>query len=384
MPVTALGFHVMALVALGALAIHTLLNHLAQPRLALIRAPRHPRRISVLIPARNEAGRIVSCLRAWSRQRYPDYEIVVYDDDSSDETLALARRVIPLGRGRVAHGGALPPGWRGKPHACHELRHLATGDILLFVDADVTPAPDALERTAGAFDRLGVDVLSLVPTHTSPSVWVRGLVALQNWAAAALVPSWLPSSPGRPWLAALNGQFVALPATVYDASGGFASVRATVAEDIAFGRRLVGLGYRVRLLDGAGVIVCEPYRRLGDLWRATVRNLLPILFRSRLLLLATLSVLAGIVLGPLVVLVGGDASGPSGTMALIEIALGLASRVVTDRRAGYPLWLALTHPAAVATLVLMGVDAVVRSLVGGTVEWRGRRYTVADDTRRSA
>ncbi len=373
-------FHLITGTALGALALHTLLNHLTLPRLHRMRAPARAPRISVLIPARNEADRIGASVSGWAAQDYPDYEVIVYDDDSSDDTAARAA-AAGARHVRVVRGGAPPAGWRGKPWACHQLRDHAGGDVLVFADADVVPRPDALRQTAGALATLDADALSAVPRHESNHLGVRALVALQNWAALVFVPSWLAADRAPPWLVAMTGQFIAIHAAVYDASGGFSATRGSLAEDALLGRRLAAAGYRVRLVDGARVLTCRPYATVGAAWRANARNLLPVFFDSPALLLGALSALAMLTVGPLVVLALGAAAGAGGWawrwLPLGELTLGLAVRALSDRRAGYPWWLVALHPAAVSALLAMGVDSLIRFRVRRVLEWRGRRYGAA-------
>ncbi len=375
-------FHLITGPGLAALALHTLLNHLTLPRLHRMRAPARFPRMSVLIPARNEADRIGASVRSWTAQDYPEYEVIVYDDDSSDDTAARSRAAAGgAWQVRVVRGGALPAGWRGKPWACHRLRAHARGDVLIFADADVVARPDALQRTAGALAALGVDALSAVPAHESAHPAVRALVALQNWAALVFVPSWLAVSRSPSWLAAMTGQFIAIRAAVYDASGGFRAARRSLAEDAVLARRLAAAGYHVRLVDGARVLGCRPYATVGAAWRANARNLLPLFFDSPALLLGALGALATISVGPLVVLALGAAVGGDGWawrwLPLAELALGLALRALADRRAGYPWWLVALHPAAVAGLLAMGVDSLIRFRIRRVVEWRDRRYDAA-------
>jgi cellulose synthase/poly-beta-1,6-N-acetylglucosamine synthase-like glycosyltransferase len=379
--VSALGvFHLIVGVLLAGLAAHTLVNHVTLPRLAGFPVRRRGPRVSVLIPARDETERIERCVRGWLAQTYPGFEVLVFDDDSADDTAAVAA----VAGARVIRGGVLPEGWRGKPHACHGLAAHARGDIFVFADADVTAGPDALARVVTALEVLGADVVSAVPAHTSPNRAVRALVAMQNWAALAFVPSWLTHCRRRGLVAALNGQFVALGREVYRASGGFAAVRRALGEDAALGRRLARLGYRVRLVDGAGVLDCEPYTTVGALWQANARNLLPVFFGSSLLLALAMATLAAAYLGPLIMLAVGLACGHAGEMLwtglpLAEIAVALATRRLADRRAGYPRWLALSHPLAIAALIGMAMTSVACFRWRGVVEWRGRRYAVSDE-----
>ncbi len=378
-----LAFHVVVGFTLAALAANALLNHRRLPRLEQARPPARPPRIAVLIPARNEAPRIAAAVQGWAAQVYPDYEVVVYDDESTDATAARARaaaRGAP--RVRVVRGGGLPPGWRGKPWACHRLRAETRAEVLVFADADVRPAPPALASLAASLSTLGVDALSAIPAHRSPSAAVRALTPIQSWAPLAFIPAWLPAVARRPLFAALNGQLIAVRATAYDAVGGFAAVRQSLAEDAALGRRLAAGGHGVRLLDGSRLLSCRSYASLRELWRANVRNLLPVFFGSGSFLVFAAAGLAILYLGPpfllLLGVVRGGAAGPWIWLPLAEIGLGLVPRLYADRRAGYPVGLALLHPVAVAALVAMSLHSLVRFRWQGTVEWRGRRYEVDD------
>src|SRR2546426_582474 len=180
--------------------------------------------------------------------------------------------------------------------------------------------------------------LSMTMNPPMTPLLVRSLVGLQNWAALAFVPSWLPAARRCRWLAAMTGQFIAIRADVYDGCGGFAAARRSLAEDAALGRLLVAGGYRVRLVDGARVLRCRPYATVGPLWRATARNLLPVFFDSPALLLLALAGLGALCLGPLALLGLGALLRRGGWLwtwlPLAEVALAIMPRAVSDRRAG--------------------------------------------------
>jgi hypothetical protein len=222
-------------------------------------------------------------------------------------------------------------------------------------------------------------VLSAVPRHEA-GLAVRALVGLQRWAALTFVPSWCAPLRRRSLFAAANGQLLAVRADVYDAAGGFAAVRDALDEDVALARRAAGLGFAVRMVDGAGVLTCHPYTRIRDVWRGSVRNLQPVFFGSTPLLLAAVAALVALFAGPPVLLLAGALRGTGGAawtwLPLIELALGLAPRVLSDRRAGDGPALALLHPLAVVALAGMGLESAVRFGLGRAVEWRGRRYDV--------
>ncbi len=372
---------------LGVLALvlaHTLLNDRTAPRLAPEARPRRRPLVSVLLPVRNEGRRVGRCLAAWLRQDYPAYEIVVFDDDSTDDTVASARAAAAGdGRVRLLDGGDLPDGWRGKPWACHRLASEARGDVLVFADADVVAAPGTLRAAVAALETHRLDALSAVPRHAAPSRVVQALVALQNWAFLSFVPAWVPARRRPAALAALNGQFLAMRRRVYQASGGFATVRAALGEDVALARRLARSGFRVALLDGAGVLRSEPYATAAEAWRANARNLLPVFFGSVPVVAAVVLAVAGLYLLPPALLAAGLATGWAGDarwglLPAAEVALALLARRLADRRAGYPWWVTLSHPLAMAALAGMALASVVGFRWRREVEWRGRRYRVTD------
>lgn len=108
--------------------------------------PADPPPVSVVVPARNEAANIVCCLESLAASRYPTFEIIVVDDRSEDGTRELTRSVTPGGARRIAvlDGEPLPEGWLGKPWACWQGARVATGEVLLFTDADTLHGPDLL------------------------------------------------------------------------------------------------------------------------------------------------------------------------------------------------------------------------------------------------
>jgi hypothetical protein len=382
------GFHLAVFTILGALVVHVLANRRALRRLEpALKAPPLSPFVSVLIPARNEAAKIAACVRSWMAQDYPGFEVLVYDDDSTDDTAAVAAEAAAgagRARMRVVRGGRLPLGWRGKPWSCHRLRTEARGELLVFADADVTAGPHALAATAAALasahgDLLG-DLLTALPRHTAPCGLLRVLAGIQNWAVLSFIPLWLSGTARGRMFAAVNGQYVAIPSAVYDRCGGFAAVRGSVAEDADLGRLLASLGLQVLLVDGSKVLRCESYATLRDAWKGNVRNLVPIFFGSASLLLGAAAVAAAVYVAPLGLLAA-DAlfTLPRAFflwLPLTELALAVLGRWLVDERFGVSGPSSLLHPLAIAGLCAMSVGSVLEHRVRGAVDWRGRRYPV--------
>jgi 4,4'-diaponeurosporenoate glycosyltransferase len=186
--------------------------------------------IAVVIPARNEASALPHLLPGLAAQLQPGDELVVVDDHSTDSTAAVAAR---LGA-RVVRPPALPGDWLGKPHACWTGTRSTTAPLLLFVDADVRPARDLLDRVALAVSQQPGTVVSVQPWHTTGS-WVEQASLLANVTALMGSGGFTVAGP-RVAPTVAFGPVLAIERETYDAVGGHAAVRAMHTEDIGLAR----------------------------------------------------------------------------------------------------------------------------------------------------
>ena len=144
--------HSLAILLFLAFGLATaLINYLTVRRFDQYPPARERPSVSVLVPARNEARNIEACLDSLLLQDYPDYELIVLDDHSTDSTPEILGRLAAHNpRLRLLSGAALPAGWLGKHWACHQLYQASTGDLLLFTDADTRHEPDMLRASVSA------------------------------------------------------------------------------------------------------------------------------------------------------------------------------------------------------------------------------------------
>lgn len=334
------------------------------------RLPRVPRgattarRVAVLVPARDEATDIVACLRTLVAQRgLCGFEVVVLDDGSTDATGVLARSVPGV---RVVDGEPLPPGWLGKPWACAQLAALAPdAEVLVFVDADVRLAPDAVAGTVALLDAAGLDLVSPYPRQVAHGPVERLLQPLLVWTWLSLLPLPAAHISARTSLAAANGQFLAVRREVYDHAGGHAAVRTDVLDDVALARAVRRSGGTGGFVAGADIASCRMYRGGAAARDGYGKSLARSVGGSTPASLAVAAVAVLIWTLPAVAALGWRSR-----VGAVGWAAGIVGRLVAGSVGGSRPWAdALTHPVSVAAAAALTVDAARR---GDAVTWRGR------------
>jgi chlorobactene glucosyltransferase len=232
--------------------------------------------VSVVIPARNEAHNIVRVLESVAASRYPDFELIVVDDQSTDGTGELARRV-PAGRARrvqVVEGEALPEGWLGKPWSCAQGARIAAGDLLLFTDADTVHSPHLLARAVAGLEEDRADALTLMGRQIMETFWERLIQPSMFLMMVTRFRDAREPLPPRRWRDAIaNGQYLMFRRNVYDALGGHEAVRGEVVEDLRLAQILIQSGARLSLRSAERAFATRMYRDLGELVRGWSKNL---------------------------------------------------------------------------------------------------------------
>ena len=207
-------------------------NRIGMRRLGNSPQPQEKPFLSVLVPARNEAANIETCVRSLLNQDYPEYELLVLDDASTDGTAeVLSRLQAESPRLRVLHGAALPDGWLGKNWACHQLAQSAAGQYLLFLDADTRAGPRFLSELAALVVDKRLDYFSGVPRQEAHRFAQRLIVPMLAWIAYTLTPIPLIRRLPLSFLATAIGQCMLFRRAAYERIGGHAAVRAVIAEE---------------------------------------------------------------------------------------------------------------------------------------------------------
>jgi chlorobactene glucosyltransferase len=364
-----------ALVLIGMTFI-SVVNALVFPRLRPRPGPALEPFISVLIPARNEAALIGRTVRGLLAQAYSNFELIVVDDNSDDDTAKICRAA---GNGdarlKVLSGRPLPGGWLGKNWACHQLAGAARGELLVFTDADVQWAPGALGALVAEMEQEDAGLLTVWPTQQTITWGERLVVPLMGLVIVAYLP--IPLTHHSPWpaFAAANGQCLAFRRRAYDLVGGHAAVKDKIVEDIVLARRIKMAGQRLRMADGAGLVNCRMYPDWPAVRAGYAKNILAGYGgRVSFLLLATvfhwlvfLAPWLWLALGWLKPDLPGWPWRP-----LILVGLGVGLRMLTAAVTRQRLLDALLLPVSVLLMTRIAFQAIWwRWRYGGPV-WKGR------------
>ncbi len=354
-------------------------------------------RVSILVPARDEALNIGSCVRSLLAQDYPNCELLVLDDHSTDGTGDILRGLGLSAAGthqRLLTGAALPPGWTGKGWACHQLAQQASGDFLFFTDADTEHAPGTVSAAVAFAQKNRADLLSAWPRLVTVTWGEQLIVPMILLVAMTMYPHWLlrfyqrhpqraarlPASVRRAFGAA-NGQFMFFTSAGYDRIGGHAGERAHLVEDVALGRAValrMGEGMRLFNCESLRFSTCRMYRSLGETWAGFTKNVWPAFEGS----LVTFLGMGAWQLGGFLLPFGFAFCAPRplvfaqiGAIYLIRILLTVRFRTS---------WLGWAlHPVGQVLALGIGLNSWRRS-AGRGVSWKGRTYQVSGAPRNEA
>lgn len=342
--------------------------------------------VSVCIPARNEENNIRRCVEAILEQDYPNLEVIVLDDRSTDATLTLLKdiasrdsRLLPIS------GSDLPAGWAGKPHALYQTVSVARGEWLCFVDADTFLAPNALSSVFAKALETEADLFTVMTRQILGSFWERTVMPL---VMTALSVGFSPRKVNDPQRrdAVANGQFIFIKRSVYDLVGGHERIKDQIVEDKALSELVKWSGHRLVIADGRDVVSTRMYTSLETMWEGWTKNIyLGLRDHPSLLLLgafgATLALIAALFLPiwPLLGLSWYMQGG--GWMALLVIVEALLVwgyliwiRAQVAQEMGISRGYAFLTPLGAGVFAAMMLTSAWKVVSGQGVTWRGRKY----------
>jgi len=362
-------------------------------------APANAPLISVCVPARNEQRNIRACVENLLAQDYPNFEVIVLDDRSTDATPEILRTLAmesdsSLSRQEqtpalhIISGSDLPAGWAGKPHALYQasaVARFAQGAWLCFVDADTFLSPTTLSSCYAKALETHADMFTIMTFQFLGSFWEKVVMPLVMTALSVGFSPRKVNDPDRKDAIA-NGQFILIKRSVYDAIGGHESVKDQIVEDKAISEQVKWNGYRLMVADGTQLARTRMYTSLPEMWEGWTKNIyLGLRDQPSLLVLgvfgAILALIAALFLPIWPALGIFWLFGGGSWMAMVLILESLIfwtfliwSRARVAQKMEISRWYAFSTPLGAAVFAAMMITSAFRVVSGKGVTWKGRMY----------
>ncbi len=320
-------------------------------------------RVSILIPARNEALNLPQTLPRVLAQEA--HEVIVLNDQSTDATReVLAGFAANSPHLKVLEGAALPSGWSGKNWACHQLVQAATGDVLVFTDADVCWEEDTLGALLNFKRQENAEYVSVWPRQITQTLAERVTVPVIDLVLLGALPYWGVRHLPFAAFSAGNGQLMLFTRAAYRTVGGHAAFKGEVLEDVRMGQAAKGAGAKTALALGGRAVATRMYRSQKELLNGFSKNILAAASNSKvaLVVLSLLSTLVYSLAWPL---------GFVNPWWFAVGAAGLLQRGLTAYKTRRSPLEALLQPFMAYSLLQIVYRALRR---GGGYVWKGREY----------
>jgi len=333
--------------------------------------------VSVVIPARNEGRTIGACIRSVLAQSFEQYEIIVVDDGSTDNTaqvvsdIALTEPSVKLIKSRE-----LPPHWFGKPYAQYQALQHARGKYLLFLDADVILTRRALAMFLSAAKQRGTGIISMLPFLSTDNFWENLVTPFIYFHLYLFFPSYAMNWPWEPLVAHAHNRCFMMERNAYKKIGGHSRASETVREAQVMAREAKTRGEKIALLSGESLCRVRPYGPPPELWEGLIRHHITTASRSAVLSVSFTVFYFILFILPWLQIVSyllGDTYTLFGLMVpIVNVLLGIILYITAAGRYGLTLGRALLVPLGATAWIVTIFRAIGRISGTGTIQWKGR------------
>jgi hypothetical protein len=348
------------------------------PSLAALRPvePAAAPSVSVVVAARNEEAKIAGALRSVLAQEYARLEVIVVDDRSTDATGAILDRLADgEGRLRVMHLEELPRGWLGKNHALARGAAVASGEWILFTDADVVLERSVVARAVGHATREGLDHLAVPPALVMPTPLLDAFAGAFAIFFARFARPWKARDP-RSRRHVGVGAFNLVRAEAYRSVGGHRPIAMRPDDDLKLGKILKDAGLAQDLAFGRTLVTVEWYGSVGEAVRGLEKNTFAGLEYSVPRVVVSCLALLAVDVWPFVALLA--TGGAARALSAATVAVILAVYAASTRGSGTRPLLGLAYPVATLLFVYVVVRATLLALRNGGIRWRDTHYPLEE------
>lgn len=339
--------------------------------------------VSILVPARNEQGRVLAdCFRSILRQDYGRFEVIAVNDRSTDETGAILETLAQSDeRLRVIEGSEPPAGWLGKPYAMQQAFTLARGEWILATDADMIFDPAALRTAMNRTLEAKGDAITLIPHFEARSFWERVMIPTWAWVFLMFTLFYRSNDPKTQGAVGIGGFFL-MRRKVLERIGGYQALQNEIMEDVRLAEMIKRSGACLLTVYAPNLISTRMYSNFREMWECSTKNWFSgVKFSLPFALMCVFSMYLLSLLPPLIALVSAlvvsagvnvDLRGLLVPAVLAWFLQMLVLALMSARSKVSPVY-ALTAPLGLGLLYTMLLDSSIRITTGKGVTWKGRR-----------
>ncbi len=343
------------------------------------------KKVSICIPARNEADVIEQCVTSALKQNYNNFEVLVLDDQSTDGTTEILTKLSGIINNLVhIEGKPKPEDWLGKPWACYQISEHATGDYLIFIDADVWLDEDAIPKAVAQLKDF--DAITVWPEQIVESFWEKQVIPMIYFALFTMLPAkyverapkWLPASLRSklaPKFAAACGQFLAFNRNAYEKISGHESVKQEIIEDVELAKAIKRNKLSLKMLYGTDSVFCRMYSNHSELWNGLRKNFF-VGFNKNIFFFLSMAILHLIVfIAPIILFIYGFLINSTELLIASSIAIFIVfiQRALLNFIFKWDIYSAFTHVLGVLWFQALGIQCLTDYFTKKTVSWKGRK-----------
>lgn len=336
--------------------------------------------VSILIPARNEERLIRECVESLAQQDYPNFEVVVLNDKSTDRTGAILEDLsLQYPQIRIIQGKDLPQGWVGKNFACHTLASQAAGDYFLFTDADTIHKPHMLQSAVAMMLDQKLDFISMIPNEEMVSWGEKIIIPMIHFLYFAYLPNDIITKSRKASVSAANGQFMFFSRKAYQHIGGHTIVKNNIVEDVFLAKEVKKNGLRMALVDGTQSVSCRMYTNFKEAFEGFSKNLfagfsfhLPtfLIFLIHLFVLYIFPFLCIVYL----IFCNDSTTSSIFYLSALNIAIPIIIRLIMAYRFKLSISASFIHILTVFSCIAIGLNSLRWTYSKRGIQWKGREY----------
>jgi len=334
--------------------------------------------VSVLIPARNEEDNIEICVNSLYNQEYPHYEVIVLNDHSTDRTgeilSELKNKYSAL---KIIDGAELPAGWIGKSFACHQLEKAASGEWLLFTDADTFHHSNSIRTGIESAITNNSDLLSVVPYQITKTLSEKLVIPILHFITFSLLPFYFLEKKSTKQFSIAIGQYMLFKKTSLEKIGGYESVKNEMVEDLSMGKLIKKNDLQLILINGIEMVRCRMYRNFEQVWEGFSKNIFAGLGFSIIGMTFTITLYLIFFIMPFYWAVYFLVSQGFSSIALIclsQAAINYFIRFGLSFKYKLSFISSMLHPFGVLTVILITLNSWRLIAFSSGPSWKGRSY----------